>query len=200
MVKKYVCIPRSFLIINVCNQGKTLCSPCISNKVQRYTVYYIWKLLYMFRVELPPIIRSTCNCICSIWYLSHRYCYLPLSPTIAAGSSNGVTNTRCCRYSFILSWWWVEVPPETCRAVSRYNKLCNVASCWICIGISLLYSQPRVYLVCCVLFVFSNSNHLQGISLVVTPSSVVTSRRKPASVGISHKSCGVKESDEINAL
>jgi len=25
----YVCIPRSFLAINVCNQGKTLCSPCI---------------------------------------------------------------------------------------------------------------------------------------------------------------------------
>jgi hypothetical protein len=26
--KKYVCIPRSFLVINICNQGKTLCSPC----------------------------------------------------------------------------------------------------------------------------------------------------------------------------
>ena len=26
--KKYVCIPRSFLVTNVCNQGKTLCSPC----------------------------------------------------------------------------------------------------------------------------------------------------------------------------
>ena len=37
MVKK-VCIPRSFLVINVCNQGKTLCSPCISNKMKRYTV------------------------------------------------------------------------------------------------------------------------------------------------------------------
>jgi len=24
------CIPRSFLVINVCNQGKTLCSPCIT--------------------------------------------------------------------------------------------------------------------------------------------------------------------------
>ena len=28
MFKKYICIPRSFLVINVCNQGKTLCSPC----------------------------------------------------------------------------------------------------------------------------------------------------------------------------
>jgi len=30
MVKKYVCIPRSFLVRNIFNQGKTLCSPCIS--------------------------------------------------------------------------------------------------------------------------------------------------------------------------
>jgi len=48
------------------------------------------------------------NCIYSIWYLSHRYRY----------SSNGVTNTRCCRYSCSRSWWWVVVPPEICRAVS----------------------------------------------------------------------------------
>jgi hypothetical protein len=43
------------------------------------------------------------------------------SSTIAADSSNGVTNTRCCRYSCMRSWWWVEIPPETCRAVSRYK-------------------------------------------------------------------------------
>jgi hypothetical protein len=36
-------------------------------------------LLYMFRVVLPPIIRSAYNCIYSIWYFSHRYCYLTLS-------------------------------------------------------------------------------------------------------------------------
>jgi len=123
--------------------------------MQRYTVYFIWKLLYMFWVVTPPIIRSASNCIYSIWYLSHRYCYLPLSwkswnwfgcavggvhhpqlfecavgdihhprlfecavgavhhpqhtqissnsSTIAADSSNGVTNTRCCRYSCLCS-------------------------------------------------------------------------------------------------
>jgi hypothetical protein len=55
---------------------------CISNKMQRYTVYFIWKLLYMFRVVPPPIIRSAKNCIYSIWYLSDRYCYLPLQRQI----------------------------------------------------------------------------------------------------------------------
>ena len=64
-------------------------------------------------------------------YLQHLVFVRPLLlPTaIAAGSSNGVTNTRCCRYGCMSSWWWVEVPPETCRAVSGYNKLCNGASC-----------------------------------------------------------------------
>jgi hypothetical protein len=42
-------------------------------------VYFIWKLLYMFRVVPLPIVRSANNCIYSIWYLSHRYCYLSLS-------------------------------------------------------------------------------------------------------------------------
>ena len=40
---------------------------------------YICKLLYMFRVVPPPVIRSAYNYIYSIWYLSHRYCHLPLS-------------------------------------------------------------------------------------------------------------------------
>ena len=107
--------------------------------MQRYTVYYISKLLNMFRVVPPPIIRSACNCIYSIWYLSHRYCYLLLlwkssnSSTIATDGNNGVTNTRRC----MRSWWWVEVPPETCWAVCRCNKLCNVPSCCIYIGLFL---------------------------------------------------------------
>ena len=40
---------------------------------------YIWKLIYMFLMVSPPIIRSTQDCIYSIWYLSNRHCYLPLS-------------------------------------------------------------------------------------------------------------------------
>jgi len=39
---------------------------------------FIWKLLYMFWVVPPSIIRSAYNCIYSIWYLSHCYYYLPL--------------------------------------------------------------------------------------------------------------------------
>jgi len=64
------------------------------------------------------------NCsTCFGWYVHPSSgAYTTVSTAaIAAGSSNGLTNTRCCRYSCIRSWWWVEVPPETCRAVSRYE-------------------------------------------------------------------------------
>ena len=77
-------------------------------------------------------------------YLQHLVFVTPLllPAAIAVGSSNDVTNTRCCRYSCMRSWWWAEVPPKTCRLVSRYNKLCNVASCWIYIGILCVYISP----------------------------------------------------------
>jgi len=38
--------------------------------MQLYTVYFISKLLYMFRVVSPPIVRNTNSCIYSIWYWS----------------------------------------------------------------------------------------------------------------------------------
>ena len=36
--------------------------------MQLYIVCFICKLLCVFRVVSPPIIRSTNNCIYSIWY------------------------------------------------------------------------------------------------------------------------------------
>ena len=148
-----VCFPKKNLSIGLHN-GSTLCfllsiislySNIYPTRCNFIPFIYIWKLLTMFRLLLPPIIRSATNSIYCNWYLSHRYCYLPLSwkswnrfecavggvghpqhtqtgsnsSTIAADSSNGVTNTRCCRYNCMHSWWWVEVPPKTCRAVFR---------------------------------------------------------------------------------
>jgi len=92
-----------------------------------YTVYYISVncSLYMFRVVNPPIIRSTYNSNYSIWHWSNRLCYLPLSWRIWSCA-------RCCKYSYMCSWWWVYLPPEACRASSleKYNKLCIVTFCW----------------------------------------------------------------------
>ena len=38
--------------------------------MQLYTVYFICKLLYMFRVFSPPVVRNTNNSLYSIWYWS----------------------------------------------------------------------------------------------------------------------------------
>ena len=48
-----------------------------------HSLFISGKLFYMFRVVSPPIIRSTHKCIYSIWYLSDRYCYLPLYRQVA---------------------------------------------------------------------------------------------------------------------
>jgi hypothetical protein len=75
----------------------------------------------MFRVVIPPIIRSACNCIYSIWYLSHRYCYLSLS--------------------------WKSWNPKHVEQFPDINKLCNVASCrmYEYIGI-LLGARPILHI------------------------------------------------------
>ena len=109
---------------------------CISNEIQRYIAYlYLETALHVsggtsthhqkhIRVQLylqhlvfvtPLLLRAT------KLYLQHLVFVtpLPLPAAIEAGSSNGVTNTRFCRYICMRSWWWVMVPPETCRAVSR---------------------------------------------------------------------------------
>jgi len=64
-----------------------------------YSLLYFCKLLYMFWVVTPPIIRSTYYCNYSIWHSSNSLCYFPLL--------------------WSWSWWWVELPPETCREVYR---------------------------------------------------------------------------------
>jgi hypothetical protein len=62
---------------------------------------YIWKLLYVFRVVLPTIIRSVRH--------PQQTQTDSNSSTIVADSSNGATNTRCCRYRCTRSWWWLYI-------------------------------------------------------------------------------------------
>jgi hypothetical protein len=88
----------------------------------------------MFRVVLPPIIKSAYNCVYSIWYLSHRYCYLPLSwkswnwfeCAVGGVSPYGqhlFVNILCCIHIFcpqknaqrhaVLSWYMYSGAPPS---------------------------------------------------------------------------------------
>jgi hypothetical protein len=84
---------------------------CISNKMQRYTVY-----LYLETAVHVSGGTSTHHQERIQLYLQHLVFVTPLllrhpqhtqtgsnSSTIAADSSNGVTNNRCCRYSCMRS-------------------------------------------------------------------------------------------------
>jgi hypothetical protein len=48
--------------------------PVLSSlKMECIRFFFIWKLLHIFQMVPPPIIRNANNCIYSIWYLSERY-------------------------------------------------------------------------------------------------------------------------------
>jgi len=100
--------------------------------MQRYTVYlFLENCSTCFGWYLHPSSGAhttvstesgtgqTVNCYLLLSW--RRWNYSSNFTTAASDSSTGLTSTRCCRYSCLCSWWWVEIPPETCRAVSR-NK------------------------------------------------------------------------------
>jgi hypothetical protein len=116
----------------------TFMGPCIVsvfqyifNKMQRI---YIWKMLYMFRVVFLLIIRIAYNCIYSIWYLSHRYCYLPLSwkswnrleCAVGGVRLTDAVDTVVCAPD---NGW--KYHPKHVEQFPNINKLCNAASCWL---------------------------------------------------------------------
>jgi hypothetical protein len=89
----------------------------------------------MFRVVLPPIIRNAYNYIYSIWYLSHRYCYLPLSWKSWNRFECAVDTVVC-----VPDDGW-KYHPKHVEQFPDVNKLCNVASCWI-------YTYIEIHLRC----------------------------------------------------
>jgi hypothetical protein len=85
---------------------------------------YIWKLLYMLRVLLPPIIRSSYNFIYSIWYLSDRYCYRQIAVTV--WQIPEAVDTVVCAPD---DGW--RHHPKHVELFPDINKLFKFASCWI---------------------------------------------------------------------
>jgi len=78
----------------------------------------------MFRVVPPPIIRSTYNCIYSILYLSHRYCYLllPRQVAVTVWQIPDAVDTVVCAPD---DGW--KYHPKHVEQFADINKLCKVA-------------------------------------------------------------------------
>jgi len=102
----------------------------ISNKMQLYTVYlYLETALYVLGGTY------THHQECIQLYLQHLVFVRPLllSAAIAAGSSNGLTSTRCCTVVCAPDDGW-SYHPKHAEQFSDINKLCKVASCSLYIG------------------------------------------------------------------
>jgi len=136
----------------------TFICPCITSISLKYNQQdatfsrsiYFYKLFYMFQAVTPSIIRST-KLYIQRQVLSNQYCCLLLSwmrwnessisSTIAAVNNIGLTipDAVC---TVLCSWWWVEEPPETCRAIYRnkqIEKMLHLVGCTLDI-----YSVNRI--------------------------------------------------------
>ena len=74
-------------------------SGCTTTHYQERKQLYLQNLVFVTPLLLPAAIVEELELVwvCCGWH----------------------THTRFCRYSCLHSWWWVVVPPEMCRAVSR---------------------------------------------------------------------------------
>jgi hypothetical protein len=79
-IKKY-CIPCSFLVINVCKQGKTLCSPCtistFTTVVIRHTVQM--SVYYHFLLHVQALKKHISTVHCGPGAVSHACASCPMT-------------------------------------------------------------------------------------------------------------------------
>jgi hypothetical protein len=66
----------------------------------------------------------------------------PSSTTIAKYSSNSLTNTRCCMYSYWAPDDWRRNRLNHIEGAAEINELCNVTSCWLYLKINLRRTGP----------------------------------------------------------
>jgi hypothetical protein len=120
----------------------------ISNNMQRYTVY-----LYLETTLHVSDGTSTHHQELIQLYRQHLVFVTPLLLSAAIveelepvwvcrgwrtpDSRKGVTNTKCCRYSLCAPDDGWKYHPKYVEHFPDINKPCNVASCWIYIGILL---------------------------------------------------------------
>jgi len=90
--------------------------------MQLFSICLVHKTFYMFQAVSSPIIRST------KLYIQRQVFVRPMLLPAAVVEEMEVPDVV---YTYLCSWWWVEEPPETCRASCEQTKLRKVASRWL---------------------------------------------------------------------
>jgi len=114
MVKKNLCISRSFPVINVCNQGKTSCSPCTYFQLgtSNRFAFFIGDAQFITRF-------SVCEPI-----LAYRSSFLSLKPFVVPGTPSRLSSSPGSYRKRHRLGSHVRSPPNSIVAV------CNVPS-WL---------------------------------------------------------------------
>ena len=103
--------------------------------MQLYTVYLYLETALHVSGGTSTNHQEHINYIYSIWYLSHRYCYLPLSrrswKRFEWQIPDAIDTIVCAPDD---RW---RYHPKHVEQFPDINKLCKVAFCWIYIGIYL---------------------------------------------------------------
>jgi hypothetical protein len=90
-------------------------------------------VLVAIKSEISLLQRELLQCIYRVFFMfgSPFIVFVPTAPR-----QWKVAETVCqvpdAAISYMCSWWWVELPPETCResSLQKNNELYIVASCW----------------------------------------------------------------------
>jgi hypothetical protein len=143
---------RYFFYVTVLYTMRKLCLTRASSKMKVLSVYYVygsvhrWSLLITVQRDATQSslfiilkVHSTCfgcqphplsgvhKTVTTASGTGHIFCAatsLQVSlATLEGGScTKYMTNNGGCSHSFVYSWWWVWLTPETCRVNVQHNK------------------------------------------------------------------------------
>ena len=140
IVKKYVRIPRISLVINVCNQGKTLCSPCIF-------LYVFWYLFKSGRTIEQQQQQVHVQCVCVQLTVLHVSRQTVVLVVCKSRSLQPIVYLLQCEVVDVLALLIVMLVMYTvcvCVCVCVCGCVCVVCVCGMCVCVCVCVSSLGV--------------------------------------------------------
>jgi hypothetical protein len=115
-----------------------VCDKCFLKNKTFQRNYMLMSLCLWFRASLIYINNypTRCKTNQSIYYSARSLYIFRVLTTLSLATLEGgsctknMTSTGGCSYSFVFSWWWVWLTPETCKLNLQHNKwtaLCSIS-------------------------------------------------------------------------
>jgi len=108
--------PRARMSVVNCQVG-SLHFLSITNKIERYTIFFIIVSALHISGGFSAHHQELKNCSHSIGYM------WSLLAATASGSSKQAWHIPDALWTVLSSWWWAEKPPEMCTALTVINNI-----------------------------------------------------------------------------